>query len=817
MVNPADYLVLDVETNGLNAAEDDLLSISIYKPDDGRMYDRLLPLEKQTKLNKDAARVHGITKRDLRGKKPLNQEELSLLINEFEMDKRMILTYGGKRFDERFVRQYLQDHDLVGLEDAVFLDFKTMVHSSGDRFYPASKDNLCIAFGIEGVREVHTSANDCLLEWQLFERMDGHHLLVTEANVFKLMPGYLFPASYLDRYSGLREYAGIPKRYVIAEKVFEQVLSEEESAAFVKYPNNFTGNAFEHLVNTMLHAVKVDSREFLLENKMKLEYVGSFEEAVENTFEVVNTERKSDGSVALSSADYDAVITELLALGGNDALADILQEARDHGCFGDRMKTSELARGQYLTICTSPEHVELGEKLRALYRKSRLTDSITHTNMVIKPLIEPLVGFLSELLGPEVQSQQLMVNSDDGCLALCDLSSDIAVVEIKTGKRGLDLKSIANQLYYSSGGRDCFVLHIEWKDEWNGESWNENTAFVVEKIRFSENRPRRRRKIDNDVRIRHAVMDWRSANPDAESLECAKALWLRHEDVQIAWAKSDPERTNSYVTARSKKWGQFKALAGWRKDNPNGLRIDCASERPDISLADIEKWWFSALSFSRIPSDEKLVLLYPSDERIRETIPDLVDKAIAYSYMPDDEVSALQDEVEGLFRRLGISPTSNALKSAYTLFARKEECSDYGWGRHIEALMWARDYCLKELESGVQCMRIPLSMTRYKKRASYFPIYFSSDGQSIEFEKASTAEDRNQVAIFINKKKSAVIGMDSGALFQIAEQCVGKDILRVFIECSKLAPEGELVIAVCDHDCPELHKEYHAFESRWEF
>lgn len=47
--SPADYVVLDVETNGLKSKEDDLLSISIYKPDDGRTYDRFLPLD----LNRD--------------------------------------------------------------------------------------------------------------------------------------------------------------------------------------------------------------------------------------------------------------------------------------------------------------------------------------------------------------------------------------------------------------------------------------------------------------------------------------------------------------------------------------------------------------------------------------------------------------------------------------------------------------------------------------------------------------------------------------------------------------------------------------------
>ena len=34
--NPTKYVVFDVETNGLKSKKDDLLSISFYKPDDGK-------------------------------------------------------------------------------------------------------------------------------------------------------------------------------------------------------------------------------------------------------------------------------------------------------------------------------------------------------------------------------------------------------------------------------------------------------------------------------------------------------------------------------------------------------------------------------------------------------------------------------------------------------------------------------------------------------------------------------------------------------------------------------------------------------------
>ena len=44
------YIVFDVETNGLKSKKDDLLSISFYKPDDGKEYCKFLPLELNRKI-----------------------------------------------------------------------------------------------------------------------------------------------------------------------------------------------------------------------------------------------------------------------------------------------------------------------------------------------------------------------------------------------------------------------------------------------------------------------------------------------------------------------------------------------------------------------------------------------------------------------------------------------------------------------------------------------------------------------------------------------------------------------------------------------
>ena len=103
MIDSKKYVVLDVETNGLSSIRDDLLSISIYKPDDKKTYDRYLPLELNDRV--ETTCINGITEEILEDKESLTQKEFDNLINEFELDKRIILTYGN--IDEKFIKKYL--------------------------------------------------------------------------------------------------------------------------------------------------------------------------------------------------------------------------------------------------------------------------------------------------------------------------------------------------------------------------------------------------------------------------------------------------------------------------------------------------------------------------------------------------------------------------------------------------------------------------------------------------------------------------------------------------------------------------------------
>lgn len=56
-------------------------------------------------------------------------------------------------------------------------------------------------FGIEGVKEIHSGLNDCKLEWELFKKIDGDFLLVTNGiladDVFRLNEDYFYSSKYV--------------------------------------------------------------------------------------------------------------------------------------------------------------------------------------------------------------------------------------------------------------------------------------------------------------------------------------------------------------------------------------------------------------------------------------------------------------------------------------------------------------------------------------------------------------------------------------------------------------------------------------------
>ena len=393
-VDPSKYVVLDVETNGLRSQEDDLLSISMFKPDDNKAYERFLPLDLNSCIPEEITQINGITKKTLRGKKPLSQDEVNVLFEEFDLANRKILHYGA--LDERFVRRYFERNGLSGFERMRFFNFKKLVCSSKFSDGSITKDNLCNMFGIGGVTQVHSGLNDCILEWKLFEAIDGRHLLVTRSGlkslVFALNEDYIVPISYLSTYPNLSKLFDRP--FIACESEVVAKLSMDPEG-IKKFPTNFTGMTIEHLINTMVDANKADGLERLIENKKKLELLGE----IDPFADIVPMSFNQDGTVTAT-----------------------------------REKDKQLER------------------------------EINAVNEKLKKRLEPFVKYVlrGEILGEgTVASQELVVEEDLGILALCDLSTKDAVLEIKG--YGAKPEDVAEQLYYEANGRKAYLLTFNWE------------------------------------------------------------------------------------------------------------------------------------------------------------------------------------------------------------------------------------------------------------------------------------------------------------------------------------------------------------------
>lgn len=396
--DPTEYVVFDVETNGLKSKQSDLLSISFYKPDDGKEYSKFLPLELNRKIV--TTHINGITEQDLVGATALTQLEFDRIVEEFELEKRIILIYAGGNFDALFLSAYMKRHRILGFEKLNFYNFKKNIISSRFSHGNITKDNLCSIFKVDGVKTVHSGSNDCKLEWKLFEKMDGYFYLVTEGsgedNVFRLNEDYIIPASLLSSHPNLSCVLS-ERPYIECQSTLVKAF-EIDSKGIEKFPTNFTGMTIEHLINSMLDVDVQNSRRFLLENKLKLDFIGK----IPNGVTMVPMSFNPDGTVT------------------------------------------------------------------ALHKENKQKEKrINSTAKNLKERIRPLVDFIKyEIFKNErILSQELVVDYENNILALCDLSTDKTILEIKTNN--VDALAYKEQFFYEAKGRAIYHLKMEWVKDWN--------------------------------------------------------------------------------------------------------------------------------------------------------------------------------------------------------------------------------------------------------------------------------------------------------------------------------------------------------------
>lgn len=417
------YVVLDLETNGLRTANDDLLSISIYDPSTGKIYNRLLPLELQPTVL--TTYINGIDDTDVENAVPLSQKEFDDLIAEFDLTNKTILFYSGGKFDFTFLDKYCRRHKILGMDSLKFENIKDRISSSSFATGNLSKDNLCNALGIEGVSEIHSGVNDCYLEWQLFEQFVCDKLLIKNNYIYKFSEDYVIPASYLTSFPKLAEFANVevPQLSYQNSLLYEYYLPPKLTRKIRKFPTNISGISIENMINSMIGAKECDNREFLYANARKLKMIGK----LPSEYEEIPVVEKEDGTLKTLDPQYEEYIK-----------------------------------------------------------------AVNETSNVIRSGISEVIEFIREkvFLNKEIRTQEISFTENHRVLALCDLSSDDAVLEIKTFDifNSYKTENVIRQMYYQKGDKELYAMSIIFDFSYTKkmERRLENLIFRIYKVEIEK-------------------------------------------------------------------------------------------------------------------------------------------------------------------------------------------------------------------------------------------------------------------------------------------------------------------------------------------
>lgn len=420
-----EYVVLDVETNGLSRKNDDLLSISIYDPFKRVCYNRFLPLDMQPAVA--TSHINGITNSDLKNRLHINQEEANKIIDYFNLSQRTVLVYGPDDFDALFVRNYFERHGLNGFDNLRFENIKKYIPSGVFELAGSvSKDNMCKLFGIEGVKDIHSGLNDCLLEWKLFEKFKIYKPIRINNNYYSFNNNYVVPITVLIQNPKIFQYADIPVRYVLgnAINVFSYEVSKETLEKIKKFDTNITGISLENMIYANLKAKQQNNSSFLIKNKMQLERI----------------------------ARIDTAVNEIPIVVSDDGLIEAVEE-----------------------------------KDEAFIKK------VNDVALALKDELKPTFDFIKNnvFVDEEILSQELVLSENDKVLAICDLSSKSAVMEIKTvypssSNIGYLDSKITYQLFYQAKGRDAYYLHIYIGESFDKHKSASSCTINIYKVELEE-------------------------------------------------------------------------------------------------------------------------------------------------------------------------------------------------------------------------------------------------------------------------------------------------------------------------------------------
>ena len=204
-----EYVLLDIETTGLNAIMDDIIQICIYNNRDD-YYEKYLPLEQRDENL--AIEVNRISNELLKDAVPLTQQDVDDLIKRFDLENKTVVIWTSNNlFDRTFLEVYFLKHGLKGLEKIKFFNGRKLIDKfDGLHINYASKDTIAILYDID-IEGAHNALADCMIEHEIVKKLlngeieplrDAYKYMVDE------IKGYLLYGDYEDK--------------ILAEKLYDK-------------------------------------------------------------------------------------------------------------------------------------------------------------------------------------------------------------------------------------------------------------------------------------------------------------------------------------------------------------------------------------------------------------------------------------------------------------------------------------------------------------------------------------------------------------------------------------------------------------------
>ena len=121
-------------------------------------------------------------------------------------------------------------------------------------------------------------------------------------------------------------------------------------------------------------------------------------------------------------------------------------------------------------------------------------NEVNEVTSIIIEYIKPIFEFIKNniLKSEKLMNQELVLSNDNKVLALCDLSDEKSVLEIKTydifNENGEIKKDLVYQLFFESKGRKMYTLSIDIKSHIGSRGYRiiDSTNFRIYEISLSE-------------------------------------------------------------------------------------------------------------------------------------------------------------------------------------------------------------------------------------------------------------------------------------------------------------------------------------------